>query len=311
MDKKPSVFKRMLLRGAITHNPVLIQLVGLCPVVAVSRDVKTALLMSAVFFVQLLLTQMIACFFLKKVPRFLRICIYMLLGLAIICPIIVYIDRYDSAIRLGAGMYLALLAVNSVAAFHCEKLAVKAKPSIAFYDVLATALGFAVVFVLVAALREWIGRGSILGYSVPVPLQLPAILLPFGGFLILAFLAAGLQALIHRFYPQEAQATQLRVSRTVVTLRAQGEQAEKPSEDVLAVQEDAAAAPVTLPPTAQLQLPGEEEPAETPEGPQQEAVPEKAQSAPQSDIVEKLIRDEEFQQEFAKILQDLEDINKE
>lgn len=58
-------------------------------------------------------------------PRWIRVAIYLLLGTAIISGIIYAIDIFVPEIRLGAGIYLALTAANSIIALHCEKLAVK------------------------------------------------------------------------------------------------------------------------------------------------------------------------------------------
>lgn len=119
-------------------------------------------------------------------------------------------------ISLGAGIYLALTAANSIIALHCEKLAVKTNPRHAFFDSVATALGYAAVIIPVGALREMIGSSTIWGANIKVPMTYPAILMPFGGFLVLAFFAAALKALINKRFPEHSAETEMKIKKTSV-----------------------------------------------------------------------------------------------
>mgnify|MGYP000425917803 CR=1 FL=1 len=96
-------FSDALFSSTFIHNPVLIQAAGLCAIVAV-----------AAFFPVLIITQVFACLALKKVPRWIRVAIYLLIGTAIIAGIIYAIDTFMPEISLGAGIYLALTAANSI-----------------------------------------------------------------------------------------------------------------------------------------------------------------------------------------------------
>jgi len=281
--KNNASFSHMLFRGALIHNPILVQVVGLCPVVAVSVNLKTAALLSGVFLPTIILTQVIACLFLKKLPRYLRISLYLLIGLAIICPLLFVIDQYDPSLRLDAGIFLPLLAVNSVTALHCEKLAVRpdVKLKIALYDAVATGVGFSVVFVLVGFLREFFGAGAVLGRPLPFSkmggaaelLHLPALLLPFGSFLFLGFLAAGLRWITKHFFPAYVAESALKISQTAVPVRLEAESVEQARAETVTLPElDALADIADL-----ADLPETEEdmkmPLDTPEIPELEITP--------------------------------------
>lgn len=195
---------------------MLIQAAGLCAIVAVATTLKTAVLLAAAFFPVLIITQVFACLALKKVPRWIRVAIYLLIGTAIIAGIIYAIDTFMPEISLGAGIYLALTAANSIIALHCEKLAVKTDLRHAFFDSVATALGYAAVIIPVGALREMIGSSTIWGANIKVPMTFPAILMPFGGFLFLAFFAAALKALINKRFPEHSAETEMKIKKTSV-----------------------------------------------------------------------------------------------
>lgn len=209
-------FSDALFSSTFIHNPVLIQAAGLCAIVAVATTLKTAVLLAAAFFPVLIITQVFACLALKKVPRWIRVAIYLLIGTAIIAGIIYAIDTFMPEISLGAGIYLALTAANSIIALHCEKLAVKTDLRHAFFDSVATALGYAAVIIPVGALREMIGSSTIWGANIKVPMTFPAILMPFGGFLFLAFFAAALKALINKRFPEHSAETAMKIKKTSV-----------------------------------------------------------------------------------------------
>lgn len=209
-------FSDALFSSTFIHNPVLIQAAGLCAIVAVATTLKTAVLLAAAFFPVLIITQVFACLALKKVPRWIRVAIYLLIGTAIIAGIIYAIDTFMPEISLGAGIYLALTAANSIIALHCEKLAVKTDLRHAFFDSVATALGYAAVIIPVDALREMIGSSTIWGANIKVPMTYPAILMPFGGFLVLAFFAAALKALINKRFPEHSAETEMKIKKTSV-----------------------------------------------------------------------------------------------
>ena len=208
-------FSDALFSSTFIHNPVLIQAAGLCAIVAVATTLKTAVLLAAAFPV-LIITQVFACLALKRVPRWIRVAIYLLIGTAIIAGIIYAIDTFMPEISLGAGIYLALTAANSIIALHCEKLAVKTDLRHAFFDSVATALGYAAVIIPVGALREMIGSSTIWGANIKIPMTYPAILMPFGGFLVLAFFAAALKALINKRFPEHSAETEMKIKKTSV-----------------------------------------------------------------------------------------------
>ena len=211
-----SSFSDALFSSTLIHNPVPIQAAGLCAIVAGATTLKTAVLLAAAFFPVLIITQVFACVALKRVPRWIRVAIYLLLGTAIISGIIYAIDIFVPEIRLGAGIYLALTAANSIIALHCEKLAVKTDLRHAFFDSVATALGYAAVIIPVGALREIIGSSTIWGVNIRIPVIYPAVLMPFGGFIFIAFFAAALKALINKRFPEQSAETEMKIKKTSV-----------------------------------------------------------------------------------------------
>lgn len=203
MNEKDLTFKNIFIKGAVIFNPVLVQFAGLCPVVAASATLKSAVILSAVMFVDLTVVCVIASALLKKIPRWVRMPIYLLLGLAIICPLLYYIENATlTDLSLSMKIYIPLIAVNSITAVHCEQFAVKNSVKTAFYDAATVGLGAAAVFIVCGAVREILGSGSIAGIPVHIPVTFRGAALPFGCLILLGFLSALLRAFTRKYYPE-------------------------------------------------------------------------------------------------------------
>lgn len=202
-SQNPS-FKDVFIKGALIFNPVLIQLVGLCPVIAASTTLKSSFLLSIAMCAELIVTCVIASALFKKIPRWIRMALYLAVGLILICPVLWYIEtRSLIDLSLGMKIYIPLIAINSVTAVHCEQVSVKSSVKLAFYDAAAVGIGTAAVFVVVGSLREIFGTSSLGGIDIGLPIEFKGMLLPFGCLVILGFLAAALRAFLQWLYPQE------------------------------------------------------------------------------------------------------------
>ncbi len=223
MSTKNISFKDVFIKGGVIYNPVLIQLAGLCPVVAASTTLKGAMMLSVAMCAELILTCVIASAAFKKIPRWVRVPLYPLIGLALICPVLWYIETQTLInLSMGIKIYLPLLAINSVTAVHCEQVAVKSDVKLAFYDSAAVSIGASVIFIIVGALREIFGSSSIGGIHIDMPITFKGMALPFGCLVLLGFLAAGLKAFIAWAYPDEEDERDP-VERQAVAVQAESE----------------------------------------------------------------------------------------
>lgn len=203
MSEKAPSSSEIMIKGALIHNPVLMQCAGLCPVIAAATSLKSAAMFSAAVCVVTLVTCAAASLLLKKLPRWFRMPLYLIIGLAVVCPVLYFIEtRTLISINLMTKIYLPLMAVNSVTAVHCEQFSVKNKIGPAFYDAAAVSIGSSAVLLICGALRELLGSSSIAGIHIDLPLTFRSALMPFGALIILGFLAAGLKFLNAFRYPE-------------------------------------------------------------------------------------------------------------
>lgn len=196
----------MFIKGAIIFNPVLIQLVGLCPVVAASTSLTSAAALSLALCADLIVTCVIASALFKKIPRWVRVALYLVIGLVMICPVLWFAETKTLMnLSLGVKIYLPLVAINSVTAVHCEQFAVKNDVKPAFFDAAAVGIGGSIICILVGAIREVFGSGSLAGVKLELPVVFKGMAMPFGCLILLGFMAAGLKAFVAYKYPQYSE----------------------------------------------------------------------------------------------------------
>lgn len=197
-EKKRAVLtpKRIFTHGVIVKNPVLVQVIGLCPAVAAAADLLSAALLSATLIVLMVLCECTASLFLKKASRSLRVGIYFLIGLSVCVGCTYLLEQYLPEMLNLVGIYLPLMAASSAVALRSENFAVKKSVHLSFLDALANGIGTALVLMLCGAVRELLGSGTLLEQKVFVTAPLRGLAMPFGGFIVLGFMAAILKRFI-------------------------------------------------------------------------------------------------------------------
>ncbi len=208
-----STVRETFRRGVITNNPLLFQIMGVCPVVAIALSVRTALVVAAVNAVELVIIELLTCLFFRKFKRYLRVLIYAVLGFAVNLPLFILIGRFEPQLSENIGIFLPLLAVNSVIAVKCETYAVKNTVRDTVVDSIATAFGYGLVTVMLGAAREILGSGTIMGRQIGLPYTAEAFLTPFGGFIVLGFFAAVIKGLSAKKHAEEVNASMLDTSQ--------------------------------------------------------------------------------------------------
>lgn len=203
MSDNSKIFKR-IRNSAVIKNPLLFEAIGLCPVVAITVSLELSVFLAIVTAIEMIVCEVLASLLLKNVRRYWRVALYAIFGVGVIFPIMIFTNRFFPEMSINFGIYLPLMAVNSLIALHCERVAVKNNVRDSFIDAVSASLSYGVVAIIVGFLRELFASGTIGGISVNMPVTFPALLAPFGGLLIIGFLAAGLKALVTAKYPDKS-----------------------------------------------------------------------------------------------------------
>ncbi len=210
MKKKKSTpvlsLSTALFKGSFVHNPVLTQIIGICPIVGAATTTVNGLCLALGITAVLTLTEAVTSLLLKKLPRWVRMAVYTFLSLSVV----LICDRYIFSLTpdggAGLGIYFYLLCVNALAVIRCEKFACKTTVLNAVTDGLAAGIGYGAVALIVGALREYMIYGTLFSSADALP-RFPQAAMPFAALVILGFLAAGHKWLLIKFYPEEVRDT--------------------------------------------------------------------------------------------------------
>ena len=177
------------LPGLWKENPVFVQVLGMCPTLAVTNSVRNALAMGLATTFVLVCSNGLISMVRKLVPTQVRIATY----IAITATAVTVTDYLVKAISIeiykALGPFLALIVVNCVILARAEAFAAKNSVGRSILDGLGNGLGFAFGLTCLGTVREVLGAGTFLGFPVFGANFEPWVLflLPPGGFISLAF----------------------------------------------------------------------------------------------------------------------------
>jgi electron transport complex protein RnfE len=182
--------QEVFLRGVWRENPVLIQLLGLCPALAVTNTVANSLAMGLATFFVLMGSSILVSTFKSWIPREIRISAYILVIATFVTIADLVLNAVVPEIHRALGAFIALIVVNCMILGRQEAFASKQPVGRAILDAAGTGLGFMIALLMMGALRELLGYGSLLGIPLFGPDFEPwvVMVLPAGGFFALGFI---------------------------------------------------------------------------------------------------------------------------
>ena len=186
---------RQLKEGILDNNPVLVQLLGMCPTLATTTSVENAIGMGLAATAVLIFSNLFVSLLRKFIPKQVRIAAFIVIISGFVTMVELLMKAYLFSLYESLGIFIPLIVVNCIILARAEAYASKNKPLPSAIDGLAMGLGFTFALILVATVREIIGNGTFLGVSLFGSGYEPALLLvmPAGAFLTLGFVIAAVQ----------------------------------------------------------------------------------------------------------------------
>jgi electron transport complex protein RnfE len=219
MDARES--RRIWRDGLWDNNPGLVQLLGLCPLLAVSNTAVNGLALGlATLFVLLVSSTLVSLLRGAWRPE-IRIPAFVLIIASAVTAIDLVVQAFFSDLSRSLGIFIPLIVTNCTILGRAEAFASRRPVGAAAQDALAQGLGFAAVLLVLGAAREMIGQGTLLagadmlfgpaaaGWEIAVlPFDdgLLLAVLPPGAFILLGLMVAGRQFLVDRGAARSAAA---------------------------------------------------------------------------------------------------------
>ena len=185
-----------LARGTWGDNPILVLMLGLCPTLAVTNSMANGLSMGLATLGVLVGSNLVISLIKDVVPKRIRIPCY----IVVIATFVTLADQMIAAISrelyMSLGIFIKLIVVNCIILGRAEAFASRNSVWMSFRDGLVMGLGFALVLLVLSAIREVSGMGTFFGRPVLPAMIQPSLvmILPPGGFVALAMLMAGMNA---------------------------------------------------------------------------------------------------------------------
>ena len=178
MKNKSKIF----LNGLIYENPVFVMMIGMCPAIAITTNIKDAICMGlSVIFVLFFSNLIISC--IKKiVPNEIRIPVYIVIIASLVTVVKLILKAYFAEIDEALGVFISLIVVNCLILGRAESFASKNNPIDSMIDALGMGLGFTVSIIIIAAIRQGLSK------------FMPVFATTVGGFLILGLILGVIQS---------------------------------------------------------------------------------------------------------------------
>lgn len=163
MDAKT---KKLVTDPLFDNNPIALQILGICSALAVTTSMNTALLMCVALTVVTALSSTAISAIREHVPSAIRIIVQMIIiaSLVIITDQVLKAFAYDTSKKLS--VFVGLIITNCIVMGRAEGFAMSNTPKDSFWDGVGNGLGYSVILMVLATLREFFGAGSLFGYKV-------------------------------------------------------------------------------------------------------------------------------------------------
>lgn len=187
----------ILKNGIIKENPVLVQVIGMCPTLAVTTSAINGIGMGLSTMVVLVCSNIVISSIRKIIPEKIRIPSFIVVIATFVTIVGMLLKAFLPSLDKALGLFIPLIVVNCLILARAESFASKNKPLESAIDGISMGLGFSIALTILGAIRELLGNGSLFGLEMFGANYQPALLfiLPPGAFLTLGFLLAGLNKL--------------------------------------------------------------------------------------------------------------------
>ena len=204
-------YKKILKDGLLDNNPTLVQLIGMCPTLAVTTSVVNALGMGVAVIAVLTFSNLFISLLRKIIPPQVRIAAFIVVISGFVTAVELLLKAFFPAISASLGLFIPLIVVNCIILARAEAFASKNPPLASVVDGLAMGAGFTWALTVIGFIRELLGTGKVFASSDGTGgitlIGKPALIFiaPAGAFFTLAFIVAAYKAIRNRIADREEE----------------------------------------------------------------------------------------------------------
>ena len=147
-------------------NPIMVQVLGICSALAVTSQLKPAIVMGLAVTIITAFSNVIISIIRNTIPQRIRIIVQLVVVAALVTIVSQVLKAFAYDVSVQLSVYVGLIITNCILMGRLEAFAMMNKPWPSFLDGVGNGLGYALILVIVGAVREFLGRGSLLGFQI-------------------------------------------------------------------------------------------------------------------------------------------------
>jgi len=147
-------------------NPIMVQVLGICSALAVTSQLKPAIVMGLAVTIITAFSNVIISLIRNTIPSRIRIIVQLVVVAALVTIVSQVLKAFVYDVSVELSVYVGLIITNCILMGRLEAFAMMNKPWPSFLDGIGNGLGYAFILVLVGGIREFFGRGSLLGFQL-------------------------------------------------------------------------------------------------------------------------------------------------
>lgn len=158
--------KQVLFDPLVDNNPVILQVLGVCSALAITAKVAPAIVMSIALTTVVALSNTFISMLRNQIPSSIRIIVQMTIIASLVILVAQLLEAYAYEISKQLSVFVGLIITNCIVLGRAEAFAMKNGPVDSFLDGLGQGLGYSLILITVASVRELLGSGTWLGIEV-------------------------------------------------------------------------------------------------------------------------------------------------
>jgi Na+-transporting NADH:ubiquinone oxidoreductase subunit D len=158
--------KEVLLNPVFNNNPIGLQILGICSALAVTSNLKTALVMSIALTLVTGFSNLFISMIRSQIPSSIR----MIVQMVIIASLVIVVDQvlkaYAFSLSKQLSVFVGLIITNCIVMGRAEAFAMQNPPVLSFFDGIGNGLGYSAMLIVLGIVRELFGSGKLMGYEI-------------------------------------------------------------------------------------------------------------------------------------------------
>ena len=194
-------YQEVIVNPLIKENPITLQILGICSALAVTNNLSVTMVMCVAVTSVISFSNLFISLIRNYIPTSIRIIVQMTIIASLVIVVDELLKAYDYETSKKLSVFVGLIITNCIVMGRAEAFAMKEKPLVSFFDGLGNGIGYSIILIGVAFIRELFGAGTLMGYEI-LPLVsnggwYPAnnlLLLPPSSFILIGLMIWGIRA---------------------------------------------------------------------------------------------------------------------